>query len=120
MANSNDEKQQVQNISTLIEGIRKQFQPGGKLAPISDLAEYERRMNALPPGERELAQEVTIYANMCQFFSERKWTVPYDIRQAVRELQTMEIPDRIVRMREVNEALMERIHSVCDDSELRM
>jgi hypothetical protein len=120
MSNSNDQKQHDQDVSTLTEGIRKQFQPGGKLAPRNDLAEYQRQMNALPPGERELAQEVTIYANMCQFFSEKKWTVPYEIRQAVLEVRTMEIPDRIARMREVNEALMECIHSATEDSELRM
>jgi len=120
MSNSNDQKQHDQDVSTRMEEIRKQFQPGGKLAPINDLTEYERQMNGLPSGERELAHEVTIYANMCQFFSEKKWVIPYHIRQAVLEVRTMEIPERIARMREVNEALMECIDSACEDSEFRM
>ena len=69
-----NQKQHDQDVSTPIDGLRKQFRPGGKLAPINDLAEYERQMNALPPGERELAQEVTICANMCQFWPKNGWT----------------------------------------------
>jgi hypothetical protein len=72
MSDGNDPKQDGKSIPALIEEIRKQFRPGGALAPIEDLAEYERQMNALPPGEKELAQEVTTYANMCQFFSEKE------------------------------------------------
>src|SRR5947208_3068338 len=120
MSNSNDQNQTEKDISTLIEEIRKQFQPGGKLAPIHDLAEYERQMNALPAGERELAQEVTIYANLCQFFSEKSWSVPYHIRQAVREVRKFEVPERIAKMREVNQAVMEMIHSASPHTELWM
>ncbi len=120
MSNSNDQNQMEKDISTLIAEMRKQFQPGGKLAPIEDLAEYERQMNALPAGERELAQEVTIYANLCRFFSEKNWSVPFHIRQAVREVRKLEVPERTARMREVNQALMENIHSASSDTELRM
>ncbi len=119
MSHSNDPKHDDQNPSTVIEGIRKQFQPGGKLAPINDLAEYERQMNALPAGERELAQELTIYANMCQFFSERNWSVPRDIRSAVLEVRKLEVSERIVKMREINQAVMEFIHNVSPDTGVR-
>jgi hypothetical protein len=120
MSDRNDPEQHDPDVPALIEEIRKQFQPGGALAPIEDLAEYERQMNALPPEERDLAKEVTTYANLGRFFSDKRWVIPYHIRQAVLEVRSMEIPDRIARMREVNEALMECIDSACEDSEFRM
>src|SRR5581483_11138120 len=111
-----NQKRHDQDASTPIDGIRKHFLPGGKLAPINDLAEYERQMNALPPSERELAQEVTICANMCQFFSEKNWTVPHQIRVSMLDVKNLEIPEPIGRMREINQELMEIIHSASPDT----
>lgn len=120
MSNSEDMTKSQTEICSLMEKIRSQFRPGGKWAPIEDLAEYERQINALPADERALSQEVTIYANICRFFSERDWVVPYHIRQAVREAATLDTAERTARIREVNEALMENIHDASPDIELRM
>jgi hypothetical protein len=77
-------------------------------------------MNALPLPERELTQEVTICANICQFLSEKNWSVPSQISAAIFEVQNLDVPARIARMREINQNLMELIHSVSADTELRM
>jgi hypothetical protein len=108
------------DIETLIDNIRRQFLPGGSLAPIQDPVEYERQMNALPPGERELAQEVTVYAGVCRYFSEKNWEVPPQFRKAVRDARTLEVPERIAEMREINQGLMEYLNDISEDTQFRM
>ena len=62
MSNSNDQNQIEKDISTLIAEMRKQFQPGGKLAPIEDLAEYEqvKGVYRLTPREMGLLPKTSI------------------------------------------------------------
>jgi hypothetical protein len=108
------------DLETLINNIRRQFLPGGALASIQDRAEYERQMNALPPGEKELAKEVTLHADMCRYFSQKNWEVPPHIRKAVKDVRTLDVPERAETMREINEALMEYLHDISEGTELRM
>jgi hypothetical protein len=120
MSESNGLTNMQTRVSSLLENIRKQFEPGGKWAAIEDIAEYERQMNELPTDERDLCREVTIYANIAQFFSQKEWTVPFHIRQDVREIASLAVSDRIARMREVNKALMEYLHDASPDPEFWM
>jgi hypothetical protein len=108
------------DLETLLNNIRQKFLPGGSFASIQDRGEYERQMSALPPGERELAEEVTLYADMCRYFAQKNWEVPPHIRRAVRDVRTLDVPERIETMREINGALMEYLHDISPDSELRM
>ena len=108
------------DLETSINNIRQQFLPGGRLASIQDPAEYERQMNALPRDERELAQEVTLHADMCRYFSQKHWEVPPHIRQAVKDVRTLNLVERTETMREINEALMEYLHDISEGTELRM
>jgi len=120
MSSNEDETKAQIEICSLMDAIRRQFQPGGKWGQVDDLAEYEGQMNALPADERNLSREVTIYANICRFFSERGWIIPYHIRRAVREAATLDTAERTTRFREVNEALMENIHDASPDTGVRM
>jgi hypothetical protein len=44
------------------------FHAGGELGPIADRNEFERRLDALPPGQKELAQENARFAELCRYF----------------------------------------------------
>ena len=70
---SNDEKKGQSNITG---SPLDKFEPGGELGPIEDRNEYEQRLNSLPPVQKELAQESTRFADLCQYFSQQKIDLP--------------------------------------------
>ena len=88
--------------------------------PVGDRLEYEQQMNDLPAGERDLAIEVTRLADLSRYFSENDMQVPPHICREIVASRELAVPQRTERMREINEELMEYLHSVSEDSELRM
>ena len=57
-------------------GPLDEFEAGGELGPIEDRNKYEQRLASLPPDQKELAQENTTLADLCQYFSQQKIDVP--------------------------------------------
>lgn len=82
------------------------FEYGGEACAIANRTEYEKRLNALNPDEKELARECTRLADLCQYFSARKMDIPSHLVERVGSLRRLEIPERIRALKEVNEALM--------------
>jgi hypothetical protein len=68
--------------------------------PIHDRREYEEQMAALPPDERSLAEALTANANLCA--------------------GSLALPERTAAIQKINQALMEYLHNVSDDSGIRM
>jgi hypothetical protein len=93
---------------------------GVPMTPVGDRFEYEQQMNDLPAGERDLAIEVTRLADLSRYFSENDMQVPPHICRDIVASRKLAVPQRTERMREINEELMEYLHSVSEDSELRM
>lgn len=89
-------------------------------APIHDRNQYEQELAALPSDQRELAQEFTTYADMCQYFEQHRMDMPPDIRRAVAAVGTLPMSERAAAMKQINELVMDYLHSVSDDSGLRM
>jgi hypothetical protein len=89
-------------------------------APISDREVYERQMAGLPPEQREITQELAVYADTCQYFETHGMDVPPHICRAVVEVSTLPLNERAARMRQINQELMEYLHSVSDDPKFRM
>jgi hypothetical protein len=87
----------------------KEFQPGGKFAPIEDRREYEEKLQSLPPEERDLTQALTEFANLWQYFSERNEKLGPEIVDAISEVHKLPVPERIARVREINQKLMQRV-----------
>ena len=92
----------------------------GMPAPIHDREDYERGMAALPPEQRELTEELTRYADTCQYFEAQRMDVPPHLLRAVAELSALPASEAAATMRQINDALMEYLHSVSDDPKLRM
>ncbi|GEM_PF-3551556 len=90
------------------------------VTPVGDRFEYEQQMNDLPAGERDLAIEVTRLADLSRYFSENEMQVPPHICRDIVASRKLDVSQRTERMREINEELMEYLHSVSEDSELRM
>ncbi len=89
-------------------------------APLSEREEYEQQMDALPDGDRELASEVSRFADLCRYFSENRMQVPPHISREVQQLRTFPVAARTNKLRELNLELMGYLHSVSEDCELRM
>ena len=68
-------------------GNFNRFEPGRELGPIDDRNEYEQRFETLVAGERELAQESTRLADLCQYFSTQKIDTPPQLVERISSLR---------------------------------
>src|SRR5205823_624181 len=82
------------------------FESGGDLSSIEDRNEYEKHRGALPADQKELAQESTRLADLCQYFSIEKMDIPPQVLGRVTDLRTLTIPERIRALKEINKELM--------------
>ena len=102
-----------------VQGGLGRFLPGGEFSAIEDPHEYERRIRALPPAQREFAEEGTRFANLWQYFSEHRMELPRHIVEQIGELSRLPAAEQIATMRRVNQALMEYLNDVGEDSGVR-
>ena len=108
---SKDEKQQ--------RGAVGKFDAGGELGPIEDRNEYERRIDALPPEQKELAQESARFADLCRYFSDKKIDIPPQVLDQVGGLARLLMSDRIRVLKDANRSLMEYLNDVGEDPQIR-
>src|SRR6185437_3443715 len=94
------------------------FEPGAELGPIEDRQEYENRVNALPDNERQLAQELSRFADLCQYFEREKVDVPAAIIDELGRASRLTVPKRIEAMKKLNQRLMESLPNVGDSGRI--
>jgi len=110
----NERKIQIELIRELLELLQR-FQPGGVCGPIDDRNEWTRRVHAHTPERRELLQELTRFADLCRYLKERHQDLGPEILTSLAEVAGMALPDRIQRIRAINQQLMERIPNGGED-----
>jgi hypothetical protein len=115
MANKDVQSDLVGEVMKLL----KKFQPGGDLGPIEDRDEWEQRVQSHVPQDRELLQELTGFADLWRYFQENKETLGPEVLAALKEVPQLAVPERIERMREINQRLMERIPDAGEDPKFR-
>ncbi|MGA8152466.1 MAG: hypothetical protein WB952_16050 [Terriglobales bacterium] len=113
---SKDEKE---NRSKPESGALDKFEPGGESGPLDDRNEYEQRLHSLPLGQKELAQESTHFADLCQYFSQQRMDIPASIVERVGNVSKLPVPDRIRAMKDINRELMEYLNDVGQDPGIR-
>jgi hypothetical protein len=106
---SKDEKE---NRSQPRSGALDKFEPGGEFGPLDDRNEYEQRLNSLPAEQKELAEESTRFADLCQYFSQQKMDIPTSIVESLRNVSNLPVKDRIRAMKDINRELMEYLNDV--------
>jgi hypothetical protein len=99
--------------------LLQKFQPGGESGPIEDRDEWEKRVQAHAPQDRELLQELTRFADLWRYFQENKEKLGPEILAALKEMPRLAVPERIERMSEINQKLMERIPDAGEGPEFR-
>jgi hypothetical protein len=105
MANKDVQSDLIGEVMKLLQ----KFQPGGDLGPIEDRDEWEERVRSHAPQDRELLQELTRFADLWRYFQENKDKLGPEVLAALKEVPQLSVPERIERMREINQKLMERI-----------
>ena len=100
-------------------GILVKFLPGGEFGPMTNRQEYEQRVNALPPEQREFAEESTRFADIWQYFSEHRMQLPKGVVNRVSELAQLTTVEQTTVLRSVNQELMEYLNDVGEDSRVR-
>jgi hypothetical protein len=102
-----------------VKGALNRFESGGDLGPVEDRNHYDDRLDSLPPGEKELAQESARFADLCQYFKRQRMDVPTEILDQLGRASRLAIPERIEAMRKLNQKLMEYLDNVGQDPGIR-
>jgi hypothetical protein len=108
-------KDERENRSKPKSGALDKFEPGREFGPLGDRNEYEQQLNSLPAEQRELAEESTRFADLCQYFSQQKMDIPPSIVERVGNVSKLPAMDRIRAMRDINRELMEYLNDVGQD-----
>ena len=98
-------------------GTAGNFDAGEEFGAIDDRNELERRLYALPPDQKELAQENARLADLCRYFSDEK--IPPQVLDQVGRLARLPIADRIRVLKDANRTLMEYLSDVGEDPQIR-
>jgi hypothetical protein len=112
-------KNEKENRSKPKSGVLDKFEPGGELGPLDDRNEYQQRLNSLPAEPKELADESTRLADLCQYFSQQKMDIPPPIVERLGSVSKLPVPDRIRAMKDVNRELMEYLNDAGQDPGIR-
>jgi hypothetical protein len=113
---SKEDQQRKQQSAT---GTVGKFLPGGEFGPMTNRQEYEQRVNALLPEQREFAKESTRFADMWQYFSEHRMQLPKGVVNQVSGLAQLTTVEQRTVLRRINEQLMEHLNDVGEDSGVR-
>ena len=113
---SKDEKN---NRSQPKSGTLDKFEPGGESGPLDDRNEYQQRLNSLPAEQKELAEESTRFADLCEYFSQQRMDIPASIVERVGNVSKLPATDRARAMKGINRELMEYLNDVGQDPGIR-
>jgi hypothetical protein len=92
---------------------------GGDLAPAADHQQWDKLVDAKSPGERELLQELARCSDLWRYFQERKEKLGPEIVDAISCVHKFPVAERIERLKEINQKLMERIGGAREDAQFR-
>ena len=76
-------------------------------------------MHSLPLAQKELAQESSRLADLCQYFSQQKMDIPPSIVERLGNVSKLPVKDRIRAMKDINRELMEYLNDVGQDPGIR-
>ncbi|SRR5579884_167949 len=87
---------------------------------IHDRDEWDCLINAQSPERAALLQELTRFAELCDYFERQQTRVPRDILDDMRGFENMCSQAKTTAFREINRRLMERLPNADTDIKSRM
>lgn len=115
MANDDVQNDLVVEVMNLV----GRYQAGGDYGPVEDRAEWEKLLASKSPEERELLEQLARFADLWRYFRERKEKLGGEVLNALKQVKTMPVPERIALFREINLKLMERVGDAGSGARLR-
>ena len=97
----------------------KRFDKGEDLAPIEDRNEWDRLVASKSPEERELLGELARFTDLWRYFQERKEKLGPEIVKIISEVPNLPVPERIARLKAINQKLMERVSDAGKGAQFR-
>lgn len=97
----------------------KRFQKNGDVAPIKDRSEWEKLVASKPPEESELLIELARFADLWRYLQGREEKLGSEIVGAISRAHQLPVPERIARLKEINQKLMERVGDAGEGAQLR-
>jgi hypothetical protein len=79
----------------------------------------ERGPAVAPTQEKELAEVCARFADLCQYFSQQNMDLPAQIVEEVRLVSKLAIDERIIRMKRLNQELMEYLNDAGPDPQVQ-
>lgn len=115
MAKDNKQNQFSAEVSKLL----NRFRPGGDLAPIEDRGEWDKLVGSKPPEERDLLEQLARFSDLWRYFQERKQKLGPEIVNRLQGLNKLPVPERVQRLKDINQKLMERVGDAGPGAQLR-
>jgi hypothetical protein len=115
MADDNLQNELLRGMAQLL----KRFKKGGDLAPIEDRSEWDKLGESKPPEERELVKELARFTDLWRYFQERKEKLGPEIVNAIGQVHSLPVPERIARLNEINQKLKERVGDAGQGAQFR-
>jgi hypothetical protein len=109
----------TEELESGVERLLGRFQPGGDRGPIEDRQEWEKLVASKPPEERELLDQLARFSDLWRYLQEHKQNLGQEIVDRIRELNKLQLADRIVEIKAINQKLMERVGDAGDGAQLR-
>jgi hypothetical protein len=80
---------------------------------------HEASGGGAPIHEKDLAEVCAQFADVCQYFSQQNMDLPPQILDEVRSVSKLAVPDRVARMKRLNQELMEYLHAAGSGPQIR-
>ena len=84
---------------------------------INDSWERDSRIASLPKEQREVSQESARFADLCSYLAQKNVDIPLEMLDELSRVRRLDLPQRAVRMKALNEELMRYLSGLGLDSD---
>jgi hypothetical protein len=84
---------------------------------INDSWERDSRIDSLPIEQREVSQERARFADLCSYLAQKNVDIPLEILDELGRVRRLDLRQRAVRMKALNEELMRYLSGLGLDSD---
>jgi len=115
MTDENAQQQLLEAMARLF----KRFALEGDLGPLEERSEWEKLVDAQPPEQRELLEELAHFADLWRYLQEHNERLGPEIVDAISSIHRLPVSERMARVKEINQKLMERIVDAGESTQFR-
>ena len=112
-------KNDAQNgLAAEMKKVMAKLQAGGDLGPL-DHDGWNKLLASRPPEEHQLLEQLASFSDLWRYLQEHNQKLGPEIVDRLSGLNTLPVAERIVRLREINQNLMERVGDARAGAQLR-